>query len=294
MIAAEDAPLIPTPQQIITKKVKYLAAWKRMAGRQLFIYQGLLGSTVVENWMQNDTPPEPRVAKQKARPKKNHRSTAQGRNLTGVGHRLSNSVARNWPMDTRTCSHPMTQMVACGNASAYWWTCHNCGARWNRVPPAHPNELNLEDQLNTFNTPPPDLKALRPQAIVLGDSIEGTVLPFDTKLREDQIELKSEMDRALKLLPIEPNSPWTVVDNGANDVAMGSEAMPIVKARWVTLPKEETAALIAAREEQLRQETGEMATKMDDVTDLPHQKVVMRRKIASAKMSMGYIEDDLI
>ena len=47
--------------------------------------------------------------------------------------------------------------------------------------------------------------------------------------------------------------------------------------------------LIAAREESLRQE---MATKMDDVTDLPHQKVVMRRRIAQAKMTMGYADDE--
>ena len=61
----------------------------------------------------------------------------------GIGQPLPRSTAsKTWPCEPSECAHEEDQLRQRGAKNSFWWTCLNCGSRWERLEWAPDQEIN--------------------------------------------------------------------------------------------------------------------------------------------------------
>jgi len=106
-----------------------------------------------------------RLAKQPLPPttKKSTGSKAPPPSTVIKGKELAPSKTKGYPVPTWDCQHPLTSISQpLGNAFAKWWTCLDCGSRWERLE--KPTGETTPDPWLTMNVQSGSAAAQVPQA----------------------------------------------------------------------------------------------------------------------------------
>ena len=73
--------------------------------------------------------------------KTKHQQTAKVRR--GIGQPFPRSKAcKAWPKEPLDCAHEEDQLRQRGSKDSFWWTCLQCGRRWQRVEWEPDQEIN--------------------------------------------------------------------------------------------------------------------------------------------------------
>ncbi len=160
MVAADDDWEMPaTPAMVAKKTQKAIQGWSLLIMRLMWYVAVKTKETVIEKWMmevsRSSAPasmPPPGQAVRTGK-KVDHKATKAGLNHTMIGEPLTPSVARSFPMAREVCGHQPDYLVAKGNAKAYWWTCTQCGSRWERL-----TDQEMAKKISTLVDEEPDPK----------------------------------------------------------------------------------------------------------------------------------------
>ena len=113
--------------------------WHRLFSRLRFLLISMARSAVLDYWQQStltdqelphQAPPSSRGFSSRRLPRRD--------DLSSIGRPLEPSRVGGYRVSPDQCTHPLERMKARGGAAAqggrlYWWTCADCGNRWERI-----------------------------------------------------------------------------------------------------------------------------------------------------------------
>eukprot|EP00435_Cladocopium_sp_Y103_P070861 s172_g36.t1 len=126
---------------------KLLMAWRRMVLATIRLYMEIMLQTVTDYLTSRNRGTIAKLPKAKSKDKAvvDQKKTAKVRR--GIGQPLPRSKAcKDWPKEPLDCAHEEDQLRQRGSKDSYWWTCLQCGSRWQRV------EWEPDHEVNTAST----------------------------------------------------------------------------------------------------------------------------------------------
>ncbi|CAK9108665.1 Copia protein [Durusdinium trenchii] len=143
--AREDEEDLQTPKPRCMGQAKTLSAWHRLA---LKIVTLIIHSTrqSAMDYLLNKSKTPVAKAKSTSTPKKETKTkqVGDGKVRRGLGQELPRSKAnKTWAQEPTTCAHDEDKLRMRAGRGQHWWTCLDCGARWQRL------EWEMDKALNT-------------------------------------------------------------------------------------------------------------------------------------------------
>jgi hypothetical protein len=136
LLAEEDPIEKPTPA---TKRRDPIFLWGKLILRSL-VYLQTVRAEMIEEFLcgrdNNNNKPNNRQNNKnsnKIDSKPSQPWSPDQMNHFGIGNPLPTSTTRKFLVTLAKCLHPASQLIMRAGKGSYWWTCHDCGARWNRV-----------------------------------------------------------------------------------------------------------------------------------------------------------------
>jgi len=146
MVEADDGwEMPPTPAMLAKRTARAVQGWYLLIMRLMWYVAIRTKETVLAKWQNEQGKVTATTTSQSnkmpaAAAKKDHKATEKGKKANMMGKPLTPS-ARNFPVARVTCKHEPEFLQAKGNKSSYWWTCMQCGSRWERL-----NEADMEKE----------------------------------------------------------------------------------------------------------------------------------------------------
>ncbi|CAE8697324.1 unnamed protein product [Polarella glacialis] len=111
--------------------------WQKLILRALVYIQTVRQEMVEEHLCSRSSDaPLPQAKNKKHADSKNKTSqpwTPEQIHHFGIGNPLPSSNTRKFLKSLSVCRHPASQLVMRAGKGSFWWACHDCGARWNRI-----------------------------------------------------------------------------------------------------------------------------------------------------------------
>ena len=123
---------------------KLVQAWRRMVLATIRLYLEVMLQSVTDYLTSRNRGTMaklPKAKKDKSLVPAESKKTAKVRR--GIGQPLPRSKAcKSWPKEPLDCAHEESQLRQRGSKDSFWWTCLQCGSRWQRVEWEPDMELN--------------------------------------------------------------------------------------------------------------------------------------------------------
>lgn len=123
---------------------KLMQAWRRMVLATIRLYLEVMLQSVTDYLTSRNRGTMaklPKAKKDKSLVPAESKKTAKVRR--GIGQPLPRSKAcKSWPKEPLDCAHEESQLRQRGSKDSFWWTCLQCGSRWQRVEWEPDMELN--------------------------------------------------------------------------------------------------------------------------------------------------------
>lgn len=129
-----------------TPPEKLVSYWRRMVMMVMRVYMDVLMQSAMDYLMSRNQPIKNAKSKDKKGNGSKDRSKAaanQGKVRRGIGNPLPRSRAHvQWNFEPKDCVHDEDRLRQRGAKDSFWWTCLDCGARWERVEWAPDKKVN--------------------------------------------------------------------------------------------------------------------------------------------------------
>ena len=151
-----EFPEVESEAQAAARATRSQSRWRRLVRRLYYFQRTFAQHSVLNLWMaigmQTETAPE-EEAPPTIRPRANKKPSARHPHrddLVFMSYPLPRSTARKHDVEPNRCQRPVEKIRARGGMT-YWWTCEDCGSRWERT--AAPEEVESQETSGQYIGP---------------------------------------------------------------------------------------------------------------------------------------------
>ncbi|CAK8990413.1 Integrase catalytic domain-containing protein, partial [Durusdinium trenchii] len=129
------------PRRRNSKKLE--AAWARMVQMTVRMLISVICQSAMDHLMNRNKYPAVASTQVTEKETKSKKTKGDGRIRRGIGRPLKHSTAcATWRYTPSECQHDDDKLRQRGSKDQFWWTCLDCGSRWERVEWQADEEIN--------------------------------------------------------------------------------------------------------------------------------------------------------
>lgn len=157
-----------------TPPEKLVSYWRRMVMMVMRVYMDVLMQSAMDYLMSRNQP----IKNAKNKDKKGNGSkdkskppASLGKVRRGIGNPLPRSRAHvQWHCEPKDCAHEEDRLRQRGAKDSFWWTCLDCGARWERVEWSPDKKVNEGKAMSSTDAAQDDSSMTASSVVILTNS----------------------------------------------------------------------------------------------------------------------------